>query len=301
MSQINFVGEFRAIMETCRRESITARARLLWIALFYLANDRAREDEQTGTWEWPDDFFAVNNAELLTHCPLEKRALLDARNRLKQLGVIDFRAGDNASKPAKYRIKYLTGAQWCKNVPQDVPQDVPQHVPQHVPQDAPQHVPYYINNKQGINKETDTHDPSVINRTRTRDRLSESYTSETGSLERCRFDNGFLVSTKARGAVAQRILGQFFGDVDVDNAHAVLCRFLEDGMPPELAEDCVEDYRSMSEWLGHLQKIYRAGRYEEKRDALEKAKLQRLVKNEKAAEYLFRQSERYQQRYGDGD
>ena len=293
MSQINFVGEFRAIMETCRRESITARARLLWIALFYLANDRARDDEQTGTWEWPDDFFAVNNAELLTFCPLEKRALLDARNRLKQLGVIDFRPGDNASKPAKYRIKYLTGPQWCKNVPQDVPQ--------HVPQDVPQHVPYYINNKQGINKEIDTHNPSVTNDARTRDRLGQFYTTETGSRERCRFDNGYMVSAKARGAVAQRIISQFFGDVDVENAHAALCRFLEDGMPPELAEDCVEDYRTMSEWLGHLQKIYQAGRYEEKRDALEKAKLQRLVKNDQAAEYLFRQSERYQQRYGESD
>ena len=91
MSQINFVAEFRAIMETCRRDSVPGRTRLLWIALFYLANDRALEDEQTGAWEWPDEFFPVNNAELATHCPLEKRALLEARNRLKQMGVIDFK------------------------------------------------------------------------------------------------------------------------------------------------------------------------------------------------------------------
>ena len=96
MSQINFVAEFRAIMETCRRDSVSGRTRLLWIALFYLANDRAREDEQTGAWEWPDEFFPVNNAELATHCPLEKRALLEARNRLKQMGVIDFKPGDTS-------------------------------------------------------------------------------------------------------------------------------------------------------------------------------------------------------------
>ena len=151
MSQINFVAEFRAIMETCRRDSVPGRTRLLWIALFYMANDRALEDEQTGAWEWPDEFFPVNNAELATHCPLEKRALLEARNRLKQMGVIDFKAGDNAMKPAKYRMKYLSAGQRCKNAPQGVPQQVPQEVPQHAPQDAPQGVPYYININKGLN------------------------------------------------------------------------------------------------------------------------------------------------------
>ena len=150
MSQINFVAEFRAIMETCRRDSVSGRTRLLWIALFYLANDRAREDEQTGAWEWPDEFFPVNNAELATHCPLEKRAMLEARNRLKQMGVIDFKAGDNAMKPAKYRIKYLSVSQRCKNAPQHAPQEAPQHAPQEAPQYAPQGAPYYIN----INRDT---------------------------------------------------------------------------------------------------------------------------------------------------
>ena len=158
MSQINFVAEFRAIMETCRRDSVSGRTRLLWIALFYLANDRALEDEQTGAWEWPDEFFPVNNAELATHCPLEKRALLEARNRLKQMGVIDFKAGDNAMKPAKYRMKYLSASQWCKNAPQGVPQHAPQGVPQHVPQDAPQGVPYYININKGISVNPERYD-----------------------------------------------------------------------------------------------------------------------------------------------
>ena len=52
MSQINFVSEFRAITDTCRRECVPGRARLLWIALFTLANDRARRISDDGdTWE----------------------------------------------------------------------------------------------------------------------------------------------------------------------------------------------------------------------------------------------------------
>lgn len=290
MSEINFVAEFRAIMDTCRKESIPARARLLWIALFYLANDRAQENEQTGTWEWPDDFFTVNNAELVTHCPLEKRAMLEARNRLKQIGVIDFRAGDNASKPAKYRLKYLSGGQWCKNAPQHVPQDVPQHVPQHVPQGAPQHVPYYINiNKDRDINETESHTmQDIVNSTRARDRLSETYTDENGNRQPCRFDAAFLTSERARAAVAQRIISQFFGDVDVDHAQETLCGFLGDGMPPELAEDCIDRYTYMSAWLSHLKRLHVRGRYEEHREEMEKAKWARILKNERAAEWMAR-------------
>ena len=288
MSEINFVAEFRAIMDTCRKESIPARARLLWIALFYLANDRAQENEQTGTWEWPDDFFTVNNAELVTHCPLEKRAMLEARNRLKQIGVIDFRAGDNASKPAKYRLKYLSGGQWCKNVPQHVPQGVPQYTPQHVPQHVPQGVPYYINiNTDSDINETDTHTmPNIVNSTRARNRLAETYTDENGSQQPCRFDAAFLTSERARAAVAQRIINQFFGDVDMTGAQDELCEFLRDGMPPELAEDCVDRYRSMSAWFGHLNRLYIRGQYEERRKEMEKAKLARILKSERAAEWI---------------
>ena len=197
MCQINFVAEFRAIMEACRRDSVPGRTRLLWIALFYLANDRAQEDGQTGAWEWPDEFFPVNNAELATHCPLEKRALLEARNRLKQMGVIDFKPGDNALKPAKYRMRYLTGGQRCKNAPQEVPQEVPQHapqeVPQHAPQGAPQHAPqgapYYINinrdtgvNPKGYLDDDEDDDDDTIARAREEDEPADNRENRTAAI-----------------------------------------------------------------------------------------------------------------------
>ena len=293
MSEVNFVDEFRAIMDTCRKESIPARARLLWIALFYLANDRARKNEQTGTWEWPDDFFAVNNAEMSTHCPLEKRAMLEARNRLKQGGYIDFRSGDNATKPAKYKLKYLSCGQWCKNAPQDVPQHVPQGAPQHVPQGVPQPVPYYINLDKGLRlNETDTHTNSyIVNSARARDRRADSYTDEKGNPQPCRYDSAFLTSERARAAVAQRIISQFFGDVDMDHAQEVLCDFLGDGMPPELAEDCVDRYTSMSAWFGHLNMLYQRGRYAEQREEMDRAKWARILKSDSAADWMTRREE----------
>lgn len=41
MSKVNFVSEFIAIMRYARDYSLTLRERMLWIALFYAANDRA--------------------------------------------------------------------------------------------------------------------------------------------------------------------------------------------------------------------------------------------------------------------
>ncbi len=47
MSKVNFVSEFNAIMRYARDNCLPLRERMLWIALFYIANDRAVYNEQT--------------------------------------------------------------------------------------------------------------------------------------------------------------------------------------------------------------------------------------------------------------
>ena len=73
MCKINFVSEFKEFMRYAMQNGLSARERNLWIALFYLANDRARYNEQTGDYDWPDDFFLVANSELNLHSTLDKR------------------------------------------------------------------------------------------------------------------------------------------------------------------------------------------------------------------------------------
>ena len=80
--QLNPMSEIRAIAEACRRECLPASARLLWRVLFDCANDRQKWNADTNTYDWPDDFFPIDNAELTATSALEKRALLEARNRL---------------------------------------------------------------------------------------------------------------------------------------------------------------------------------------------------------------------------
>lgn len=108
MCQINPMSEIRAIAETSRRKCIPANARLLWRVLFDCANDRQERDTAANTYDWPDDFFPITNDELRANSALEKRALLEARNVLKEIGAIDFIPGGNNRRPARYKIRYLT-------------------------------------------------------------------------------------------------------------------------------------------------------------------------------------------------
>ena len=106
MCQINPMSEIRAIAETSRRKCIPANARLLWRVLFDCANDRQERDTAANTYDWPDDFFPITNDELRANSALEKRALLEARNVLKEIGAIDFiPAGTTAGRPG---IKSVT-------------------------------------------------------------------------------------------------------------------------------------------------------------------------------------------------
>ena len=139
MSKVNFVSEFNSIMRYARDYSLSLRERMLWIALFYIANDRAVYNEQTSEYEWPDGFIQVSNGELNLYCCLDKRAIENLRNTLKQRGVLDFQPGVKNKRNPAYKLNYLTVG--CKNVPNNVPSGasntVPNHVPNTVPNDAP--------------------------------------------------------------------------------------------------------------------------------------------------------------------
>ena len=64
MCDINFVREFGLMMEEARKGYLGCRERMLWIALFYIANDRAKYNAQTQTYEWPSGFFQISHQEL---------------------------------------------------------------------------------------------------------------------------------------------------------------------------------------------------------------------------------------------
>lgn len=141
MKSINYVDEFNLFMRYARNYQLTGRERLLWIALFTIANDRAIYNAQTRTYEWPSDFFPVPNNELSLHSTLDKRGIETVRNKLKQRGLIDFHQGSRNARPAEYQIHYLSLNVGYKIVPNDVPNTVPNNVPNIVPNNVPNIVP----------------------------------------------------------------------------------------------------------------------------------------------------------------
>lgn len=107
MSQQNFVEQFRLFMEYARKKSMHARECMLWVSLFYLANEEATYNAVTQTYDWPDDFFEVSNGELNSYGRFDKQAIEQLRNRLKQRGLIDFIKGERNAANPMYKIHYL--------------------------------------------------------------------------------------------------------------------------------------------------------------------------------------------------
>ena len=168
MSKVNFVNEFNLFMRYARNNGLSLRERMLWIALFHIANDRAIYNEQTQEYDWPEGLFFVSHGELYSFCCLDKRSIETLRNSLKQRGLIDFKPGNkNKSNPA-YKINYLSLHVGCKNVPNDVSSNVPNTSPNSVPNNAPNSVSndvpselaiirkYKLNTGVGVNDENDT-------------------------------------------------------------------------------------------------------------------------------------------------
>ena len=141
MSKVNFVSEFNSIMRYARDYSLSLRERMLWIALFYIANDRAIYNEQTQEYEWPDGFIQVSNGELNLYCCLDKRAIETLRNTLRQRGVLDFQPGVKNKRNPAYKLNYLTVG--CKNVPNNVPNGASNNAPNYVPNPVPNTAPVY--------------------------------------------------------------------------------------------------------------------------------------------------------------
>lgn len=140
MSKVNFVSEFNLFMRFARDNSLSMRERMFWIALFYIANDRATFNEQTQEYDWPDDFIQVSNGEINLYCCLDKRAIETLRNGLKQRGLIDFQPGQKNKRNPAYKINYLSVNVGNKIAPNTDPNNVSSTDPNNAPNTDPNNV-----------------------------------------------------------------------------------------------------------------------------------------------------------------
>ena len=156
MSQQNFVEQFRLFMEYARKNSMHSRECMLWVSLFYLANEEATYNAATQTYEWPDDFFEVSTGELTSYGKFDKQAVESLRNRLKQRGLIDFIKGNRNSATPMYKIHYFirsgnkiipnnTANPYANNTPNPIPNNTANPYANNMPTVAPTVPPLDIN------------------------------------------------------------------------------------------------------------------------------------------------------------
>ena len=207
--RINFIQQYRLIMEYGKRKKLSSHERLFYMALFYCANNIAMQGENQ---DWPEDFFPVSNLELNGWTGFDVRAIRNLRNSLKQRGLIDFKKGDGKKSDPEYRIFYLQSIGYKiapdnkaiegKNAPDNVTEGknapdkgitednfahdtVPDSVPDHVPdsvviegKNAPdngQSTYVYKNKKEKENKNIN------INSSHERDRIESNLIFEESS------------------------------------------------------------------------------------------------------------------------
>lgn len=101
MPIVNYVREHMRFIEYASEENLSASEMLLWYALMHQFNQRAQGNI------WPEEFVRIDNDRLLSYLPFGYDALAEARNKLKQRGIIDYVPGERNKKNPTYKITYF--------------------------------------------------------------------------------------------------------------------------------------------------------------------------------------------------
>lgn len=261
MAIVNYVREHMRFIEYASDEHVSTSERLLWYALMHIFNQRAQGNV------WPDEFIRINNDRLLSYCGMKFDTMAEARNRLRQRGLIEFTKGERNKIAPAYRMIYF----------------YPQYIAPNTEQDGfyPEKSDYlgdylgdnlggnlggnlgdnlgdiYINNTES-NTETKreySHTHGDMQGTAPRVRVRE-YTGLDGERHPARFDAAWRTSERVRGSVAQRILDALpFETESGSEIHGRIVRALELGVYPELIEDCGAVSDTVGQFLRALDEV----------------------------------------------
>ena len=111
---MDIFAQIKAFHDLVQSKRLSTGQIALWYALMYINNKCA----------WID-WFSAPNITLELNCGLSRNGIADARNVLKQKGVIDFRS--NGTKPTSYKVKILyTMSEYVQDTMQDTVQDTVQ-------------------------------------------------------------------------------------------------------------------------------------------------------------------------------
>lgn len=110
---INYVREINGFNRYANDNLVSGSERLLWFGLMDCINSYYAKGS-----DWPDGFITIPNKRLLSHVPFGEDALLDARNRLKQRGLIECKPGQRNKTAPQYRVRYFSCMEFSTGFPQ---------------------------------------------------------------------------------------------------------------------------------------------------------------------------------------
>lgn len=273
---VSYVKECRAFTEFASDERITANEVVLWHALFELFNRRAASSI------WPDGFIPLPNGKVLALTTFgsgdsANETLRKARDNLKNRGLIDYIPGEKRKKAPMYRLHYFHALP----IPQEETEGFTQNKfgkPLVKPPGKPLGKPLDIKEKDIDLNPDITHIYPLEEQHRARG-LSAwrddvmprkgGYRREDGTMERCRFDAGWLHSQAARGAIAQRLMDAFPGEMDTTDLWGSLVALMADGLPPEVIDDALSDHDRASGLLARMRAVHTALGYAGEREQQE--------------------------------
>ena len=101
MPIVNYVVEHMTFIEYATHEMLSTSERCLWYGLMDEMNHRAQGNI------WPEEFIRIDNVMLCRKAGIKFDALNDARNKLKQRGLIDYIPGERNKKNPMYKMVYF--------------------------------------------------------------------------------------------------------------------------------------------------------------------------------------------------
>lgn len=103
MATVSYIAEHRAFIARAIDERMSFSERALWEAIFTLMNEKA-----CGA-DWPDGFISLDNLRVMLYMGTRSLSTLqNARNGLKQRGLIDYKSGKRREAAPMYKLNYLT-------------------------------------------------------------------------------------------------------------------------------------------------------------------------------------------------
>lgn len=271
MPRVNYIVECREFQRFAVKNRLTANEFMLWHGLLELFNKEARGAN------WPNDYMTLANSVVLAQTTFGAGdsacdILFRARKGLVKHGLIQYRKGRRNALMPQYQMNYFSVAK-----EDSLTEEEDELIPAGL--DSSEDLSPGAGKTAGRKPGKDTANEAVkplakalknpINPNENTDsKLKPSHTAlapRAGNLslmdilrdmpERLVFDLAWERSKKARGAVAQRLLDLYEGEVDSPDAWDNLCEVMQKGIPPDAILRLMPERPVFSQLMAGLQAL----------------------------------------------